>query len=225
MNNQSHFRSFASLFIPQPSSFLKNRRLPAIYRLGIDRAWDNFSTGQLARDPQLTLVEAVLFAADEPVNARRLASVAGLKDGTEARRLVRKLQSIYQQDGSAFQIEELAGGYQLLTRPEFHPWLVRLRRGAHELRLSTAARETLTVVAYRQPIMRADIEVVRGVQCADVLRMLMEKGLIRIVGRHNSLGRPVLYGTTKKFLQTFGLKSIKDLPQPPSSLADIQGSR
>jgi segregation and condensation protein B len=159
------------------------------------------------------------------LNARRLALVAGLKDGTEARRLVRKLQSFYEQDGSAFQIEELAGGYQLLTRSEYHPWVVRLRRGGQELRLSTPARETLTVVAYRQPIMRADIEAVRGVQCADVLRLLMEKGLVRIVGRHDSLGRPVLYGTTKKFLQIFGLKSIKDLPQPESKLAEIPESK
>jgi segregation and condensation protein B len=201
--------------LSRPATFLlpRNRRLPAVYRLGIDQGRENFATGELARDSQLAVVEAALLAADEPLNARRLALVAGLKDGTEARRLVRKLQSFYEQDGSAFQIEELAGGYQLLTRSEYHPWVVRLRRGGQELRLSTPARETLTVVAYRQPIMRADIEAVRGVQCADVLRLLMEKGLVRIVGRHDSLGRPVLYGTTKKFLQVFGLKSIKELPQ------------
>jgi segregation and condensation protein B len=191
----------------------RNRRLPAIFRLRIDQAWESLGTGEFARDRDLALVEAALLATDEPLNARRLAAVAGLKDGIEARRLIRKLQAFYEQDGSAFQIEELAGGYQLLTRPEYHPWLVRLRQGGHELRLSTPARETLTVVAYRQPIMRADIEAVRGVQCADVLRLLMEKGLVRIAGRHDSLGRPVLYGTTKKFLQIFGLKSIKDLPQ------------
>jgi segregation and condensation protein B len=187
--------------------------MPAIYRLGIEQGRESFATGEMARDSPLALVEAALLAADEPLNARRLALVAGLKDGIEARRLVRKLQAFYEQDGSAFQIEELAGGYQLLTRSEYHPWVVRLRRGGQELRLSTPARETLTVVAYRQPIMRADIEAVRGVQCADVLRLLMEKGLVRIVGRHDSLGRPVLYGTTKKFLQLFGLMSIKDLPQ------------
>src|SRR5204862_3139685 len=104
-------------------------------------------------------------------------------------------------------------GFQLLTRSEFHPWLARLRRSSNELRLTPAARETLAIVAYRQPIMRADIEAIRGVQCGEILRLLMEKGLVRIAGRHDSLGRPVLYGTTKKFLQVFGLRSLRDLPQ------------
>jgi segregation and condensation protein B len=169
--------------------------------------------GELARDARLALVEAALFAADEPLNARRLASVAALADGNEARRLVRKLQMLYDKDGTAFQVEEIAGGFQLLTRPEYHPWLLRLRRASNELRLSPAARETLAIVAYRQPIMRTDIEAIRGVQCGELLRLLMEKGLVRIAGRHDSLGRPVLYGTTKKFLQVFGLKSLQDLPQ------------
>src|SRR4029077_18321120 len=148
----------------------------------------------------------------EPLNARRLADLAGLEDAHQARRLIRQLQSFYDQDQSAFQIEELAGGFQLLTRPEFHPWLTRLRRSGNELRLSAAAKETLAIVAYRQPIMRADVEAIRGVQCGEMLRQLMEKGLIRIAGRHDSLGRPVLYGTTRKFLQVFGLKSLRELP-------------
>jgi segregation and condensation protein B len=138
--------------------------------------------------------------------------VTGLTDGDEVRLAVRRLQGLYAQGGSAFQIEELAGGYQLLTRPEFHPWLIRLKQTSQELRLSPAARETLAIVAYRQPIMRADIESIRGVQCGDILRVLMEKGLIRVAGRHHSLGRPVLYGTTRKFLQFFGLKSLEELP-------------
>jgi len=191
----------------------QNRRLPAVYRLLGLESNDPVAQGELARDAQLALVEAALFLADEPLAARRLASVAGLEDGTEARRLVRKLQALYDKDGTAFQVEELAGGYQLLTRPEYHPWLIRLRRTSNELRLSAAARETLAIVAYRQPIMRADIEAIRGVQCGDVVRLLMEKGLVRIAGRHDSLGRPVLYGTTRKFLQLFGLKSLHELPQ------------
>ncbi len=191
----------------------QNRRLPAIYRLGWDEWGESLAVGEFTRDQKLALLEAALLAADEPLNARRLAAIAGLQDGIEARRLVRKLQSFYQKDGSAFQVEELAGGFQLLTRPEFHPWLVRLRRTGHDVRLSQAARETLAIVAYRQPIMRADIEAIRGVQCGDILRHLMEKGLIRMAGRHDSLGRPVLYGTARKFLQVFGLKSVKDLPQ------------
>jgi segregation and condensation protein B len=109
-------------------------------------------------------------------------------------------------------VEEIAGGFQLLTRPEFHPWLARARHTGHDLRLSPAARETLAIVAYRQPIMRADIEGIRGVQCGEVLRLLMERGLVKIAGRDTSLGRPVLYGTTKRFLQVFGLRNLSDLP-------------
>ena len=159
------------------------------------------------------MLEAALFAADEPLTARKLATAANLADGTEARRLVRKLQALYERGGSAFQIEEVAGGFQLLTRADYHRWLTRLKRSGQEMRLTAVARETLAIVAYRQPIMRADIEAIRGVHCGDVLRLLMEKGLVRITGRHDSLGRPVLYGTTKKFLQVFGLRSLKDLPQ------------
>jgi segregation and condensation protein B len=190
-----------------------NRRLPLAYRL-LDAASPGPPVqGESARHARLATVEAALFAADEPLTPRRLATAAALSDAAEARRLVRRLQSLYERDGSAFQVEEAAGGYQLLTRPQFHPWLARLRRAATDLRLSAPARETLAIVAYRQPIMRADIEAIRGVQCSEVLRQLMEKGLVRIAGRHDSLGRPVLYGTTKKFLQLFGLKSLKDLPQ------------
>jgi segregation and condensation protein B len=202
----------------------RNRPLPAIYRLAWDEAAEAGPRGELARDGRLALVEAAMLAADEPVTPRRLAVVAGLEDAAEARRLVRRLRTLYAKDGSAFQVEELAGGFQLLTRSEFHPWVSRLRRTGTELRLSTVARETLAIVAYRQPIMRADIEAIRGVQCGDMLRHLMEKGLIRIAGRHDSLGRPVLYGTTRKFLQLFGLKSLRDLPladrlRPPEDKA------
>jgi segregation and condensation protein B len=186
--------------------------LPALYRQRPSRTADA-PEGELARDAALALVEAALFAADEPLNARKIAATAGLADGTEARRLIRKLHGLYEKDGTAFQIEEVAGGFQLFTRPEYHRWLARLKRSGHDLRLTGPSRETLAIIAYRQPIMRSDIEVIRGVHCGDVLRLLMEKGLIRIAGRHDSLGRPVLYGTTKKFLQVFGLKSLKDLPQ------------
>jgi segregation and condensation protein B len=190
----------------------ENRLLPSIYRiLGVDNS-QFIAAGPFARDEKLALVEAALLAADEPLTARRLALVTGLDDAALVRRLLSKLQTLYDEEGSAFQIHEIAGGFQLLTRPEYHPWLLRLRQSGHDLRLSPAARETLAIVAYRQPIMRADIEAVRGVQCGDVLRLLMEKGLVRIAGRHDSLGRPVLYGTTKKFLQVFGLRSLKDLP-------------
>ncbi len=201
------------LGLPRRDRLPQDQRLPLAYRLLAGEEGEAPAQGELARDPQLALVEAVLLAADEPLLPRRLAAVADLPDAATARRLVRKLRSLYEREGSAFQVEELAGGYQLLTRPEFHRWLVRLHRFGEDLRLSGAARETLAIIAYRQPIMRADIEAIRGVHCTEVLRLLMEKGLVRISGRHESLGRPVLYGTTKKFLQVFGLKNLKDLPQ------------
>ncbi len=190
----------------------RNHRLPAVYRLCVEEA-EAAAAGESARDPRLALVEAALLAADEPLTLRRLAAVAGLTDTAEARRLVERLQSLYDRDGTAFQVEELAGGFQLLTRPEYHPWLARLRRSGTELRLTAAARETLAIIAYRQPITRANVESIRGVQSADMLHHLMEKGLVRIAGRDDSLGRPVLYATTRKFLQRFGLRSLRDLPQ------------
>jgi segregation and condensation protein B len=170
----------------------------------------------LARDGKLARLEAALFLAEEPLTARRLAEVAALVDTAEARKLVDQLRALYDADGTAFQVEELAGGYQLLTRPAFHPWLLRLRRTGHDLRLTPAALETLAVIAYKQPITRAEVDAVRGVQCGELIRVLMEKGLVRHAGRHDSLGRPQLYGTTKRFLQAFGLNSLKDLPEVES---------
>jgi segregation and condensation protein B len=189
-----------------------NQPRPAGYRFWGEEGLEPSASGGLVRDARLAQLEALLLAADEPLPPRKLGVLTGLKDAGEARRLVRRLQALYDQDGTAFQVEELAGGFQLLTRPEYHPWLTRLRRTGNDLRLSGAARETLAIVAYRQPIMRADVEAIRGVQCGEMLRQLMEKGFVRIAGRHDSLGRPVLYGTTRKFLQVFGLKSLRDLP-------------
>ncbi len=208
----------------------QNRGLPALYRLLGAAEPEANCQGEQGRDRRLAAVEAALLATDEPLTLRRLAGAAGLADVAEARRLVRRLQALYDQDGSAFQVEELAGGFQLLTRQEFHPWLTRLRRSGNDLRITPAARETLAIVAYRQPIARADVEAIRGVQCSEILRLLMERGLVRIAGRDDSLGRPVLYGTTKKFLQVFGLKTLRDLPggeelRPPAkqiSAAEVE---
>src|SRR5262245_41229017 len=110
-----------------------NHPLPAIYRLAPDQISEPIARGEQARDPRPASVEAALFASDEPLNARRLAAAADLEDAAEARRLVRKLQALYDKDASAFQVEELAGGFQLLTRHEFHPWLVRLRRTGNDM--------------------------------------------------------------------------------------------
>jgi segregation and condensation protein B len=209
----SRQRLLGPLRRPTGKHYPANHPLPAVYRFPTGGLDEPVISGELARESALALLEAVLCSADEPLTARKLADLAGVADGADVRRLIRKLQALYDEDGTAFQVAEIAGGYQLLTRAEFHPWLARSRRTVAEVRLTPAARETLAIVAYRQPIMRTDIEAIRGVQCSEVLRQLMERGLVRIAGRHDSLGRPVLYGTTKRFLQVFGLRSLRDLPQ------------
>lgn len=209
-----HLRSRHGTATLRPFSFRRgNARLPPALRLRASAPAEPPVLDPRAREPKLARLEAVLLLADEPLPARRLADVAGLADAGEARRLIDRLKELLDLDQTAFQIEELAGGYQLLTRPRYHSWLARLKRTGHELRLSPAALETLAVIAYKQPIMRAEVEKVRGVACAELIRMLMEKGLVRVAGRHDSLGRPQLYGTTKKFLQAFGLNALKDLPE------------
>jgi segregation and condensation protein B len=190
-----------------------NTALPPVYRMSIGGLGRTSTSDPLTRSPQLALIEAALLISDEPMPLRRLAQAVGAADVQSVRKLVQELEELYEKDGTAFQVEEVAGGFQLLSRSIYHRWLTSLRRGQQEMRLTAAARETLAIVAYRQPITRADIEAIRGVNSAEVLRLLMEKGLLRIAGRDDSLGRPVLYGTTKKFMQVFGLRSLKDLPR------------
>jgi segregation and condensation protein B len=155
----------------------------------------------------------VLFLVREPLGSRKLAQLAGLADGTEARTLVRKLNRMYDAEDCAFRVMEVAGGFQLMTRPKFAPWLRRGQAWQAEVRLSAPAMETLAVVAYRQPVLRVEIEAIRGVQCGEILRQLMERDLVRIVGRSEELGRPLLYGTTRRFLQIFGLRQLEELPR------------
>jgi len=158
-------------------------------------------------------VEAVLLLSDEPLNTRKISQLANLADGTEARTLIRRLNEFYDRQGTAFRAEEAAGGFQLLTRRKFSGWLRRLVRTHVEARLSTSALETLAVAAYRQPVTRAEIEGIRGVQCDEMLRQLLERNLVKIVGRSEELGRPYLYGTTKRFLRFFGLRHLDELPR------------
>ncbi len=169
--------------------------------------------GGFSRDDRMSRLEAVFFLSQQPQTSRKLAQLAGLADGTKARTLIRTLNRRYDTEGNAFRIEEVAGGYQLMTRSKFAPWLRRLHSASAEVRLSAPAMETLAVVAYRQPVLRADIEAVRGVQSGEVLRQLIERDLVRIAGRSDELGRPFLYGTTKNFLQVFGLRHLEELPR------------
>lgn len=157
-------------------------------------------------------VEAILFASETPLSASRIAHVGELPQRA-VKRGIETLTARYESVGSAFQIEEIAGGYQVMTCPEYHDVVSRLFESRKDTRLSQAAMETLAITAYRQPILRADIEAIRGVACGEVLRGLMEKQLLKIVGRAEVIGRPMLYGTTKRFLEVFGLKGLDDLPK------------
>ena len=157
-------------------------------------------------------VEAVLLLSKSPLSPRKLSQLAHLADATEARTLVRELNQVYDEHHRAVRVEQVAGGYRLLTRPSLAPWLTRLGHLPPAMRLSSPMMETLAVVAYRQPVSRVNVEAVRGVACGELLRQLMERDLIRIAGRAEELGRPYLYGTTKRFLQLFGLSNTNSLP-------------
>ncbi len=162
-------------------------------------------------------VEAVLLTSDRPLTASRIAEtiaqvVGGAIEGAQVESAVASLNEVYDDTGRSFRIERVAGGYRMMTRPEFGAVTAATARARDAGRLSQAALETLSIVAYRQPITRADIEAIRGVACGDILRSLLERRLVKIVGRAEELGRPMLYGTGREFLEAFGLASLKDLP-------------
>ncbi|HEY7087987.1 MAG TPA: SMC-Scp complex subunit ScpB [Tepidisphaeraceae bacterium] len=162
----------------------------------------------------LLSLEALLFGTHHPLTAGRLAELLDLDSTKPVRRAIKELNESYQSTGRSFRIEQVAGGFQLLTLPEHGELLKKLHQREIDAKLTKAALETLAIIAYKQPILRADIEAIRGVQCGETIRSLMEKHLVKIAGRAEEPGRPILYGTTKRFLELFGLNSVKDLPQP-----------
>jgi len=160
------------------------------------------------------MVEALLFASSEPLPLERMREVLSDEGASDEvlRESIEILRREYADTARAFQIVEVAGGYQVVTLPRFAPCVTRLLTERRKRRLSQAALETLSIVAYRQPVSRAEIEAVRGVAADGLLRSLLEKGLIRIMGRRQSPGRPLIYGTTDEFLRHFGLRALSDLP-------------
>ena len=169
--------------------------------------------------PMATRVEAILIATDRPVTIARLREALGLDADAndDLTRAIEELNHLYDQTERSFRIEPVAGGFRLMTRSAFVGDVAAIRglRDAH--RLSRPALETLAIVAYRQPMTRAQIESIRGVACGEVLKTLLDARLVAITGRAEELGRPMLYATTKQFLETFGLASLKDLPPVDSS--------
>src|SRR5262245_48206244 len=164
------------------------------------------------RTAKMARLEAVLLVADVPLSPRRIAQLATLADATEARTLICRLNAAFEQAGTPFRVERVAAGYRLFTLPQFVYWLGKIHHREAELKLSPPSMETLTIIAYRQPITRADIEAIRGVQCSEMIKQLMERGLVRIGGEDESLGRPFLYETTRRFLEIFGLRELEELP-------------
>ncbi len=159
-----------------------------------------------------SVIEAVLFASDESLSATKLAAIVEITT-KQVNESVRALNEKYKAGNHSFRVVQIAGGYQMLTLSPYNHWLKSLLRARSESKLSAAALETLAIIAYKQPIIRADIEAIRGVAVGEMVRSLMYKGLVKIAGRADVLGRPMLYGTTKKFLEVFGLNSLKDLPK------------
>ena len=160
-----------------------------------------------------SVIEAVLFASDEPLSAQRLVNIVETGSVKQVRQCVENLNGKYEEGNFAFRIEQLAGGYQMMTLSTYNIWLKKLLRARTDTKLSQAALETLAIISYKQPVIRADVEAIRGVAAGEMIRSLMYKGLVKIVGRAEVLGRPMLYGTTKKFLDSFGLNTLKDLPK------------
>jgi len=159
------------------------------------------------------IIESLLFVAEDPLTIDSIKKVLDSTDSNEIRNVLNELSSEYEARKGGFFLREVAGGYQIRTRPEYSQWIKRLLR-PNPLRLSNAALETLAIVAYKQPVIRSDIEHLRGVDCGGILRMLLERKLIRVVGRKEIPGRPIIYTTTKKFLELFELKDLRDLPSP-----------
>jgi len=170
------------------------------------------AVGRHVRSEELARLEAALFLAREPLSPRRLAKLARLSDGTRARTLLRELRRLQDESRAAFRLEQIAGGFQLLTRAAFGPWIRRLRDNPGRGRLSSSALETLAIVAYRQPVTRVEIEAIRGVGSEEMLRQLLDRDLVAIGGRAEDIGRPNVYVTTRHFLAAFGLARIEDLP-------------
>jgi len=158
------------------------------------------------------ILEAVLFVSSEPVPLARLVSVLGAVTKAEVEHALMQLMQDLEQDGRGVQLVQVAEGYRLMTKPDYAPWIKKLEKAKTTQKLSRSALESLAIIAYKQPLVRSEIEQIRGVETSGVLRTLLERKLVRIVGRKEVPGRPIMYGTTKFFLEHFGLHDLSQLP-------------
>ncbi len=160
-----------------------------------------------------SIVESILFSTDSPLTAGKIAQLLGVGDASDVKKHIESLNDRYEQTGSSFRVQPIAKGFQMLTLPVYNNWVQKFHKSRFDSKLSGAALETLAIVAYKQPILRANVESIRGVAAGDMLVRLREANLVRIVGRAEEIGRPLLYGTTNRFLEIFGLSTLKDLPK------------
>jgi segregation and condensation protein B len=166
-----------------------------------------------AEDTELrAILEAILFVSPEPLSIERCVSVLGQVSKAEVREALALLEQDYSRRRGALQLVQVAGGYRFVTRPEFASWIRRLEKTKTHAKLSRSAVEALAIIAYRQPVVRGELEKIRGVETSGVIRTLLERKLVRIVGRKDEPGRPIMYGTTKQFLEQFGLRDLSELP-------------
>lgn len=159
-------------------------------------------------------IEAVLMSSDHPQPTSKLSLLLNGASAKAIQEAIGHLNRVYTDSGRSFQVEQVAGGWRVMTLPRFAELLETAHKSKAATRLSPAAMEALAIIAYKQPILRTDIEAIRGVASGEVIRGLLERNLVKIAGRADELGRPMLYGTTKTFLEVFGLASLKDLPKP-----------
>jgi segregation and condensation protein B len=158
------------------------------------------------------ILEALLFMAADPLPMNRIVSLLGAASKQQVQEALMRLKEEYTREGRGLDLVEIAGGHRLVTKPDYAPWIKRLDKVKAPAKLSRSALESLAIIAYKQPIVRAEIEQIRGVETSGVLRTLLERKLVRIVGRKEEPGRPIMYGTTKFFLEHFGLRDLSQLP-------------
>lgn len=171
------------------------------------------SAAQAIAEKELkAILESLLFVSPEPLSTSRLLAVLGDVPRGEIERVLRSLGQELEQEGRGVRLAQIAGGYRLVTKLEYAPWVKRLDKEKSTAKLSRSALETLAIIAYKQPLVRSEIEDIRGVETSGVLRTLLERKLVRIVGRKEVPGRPIMYGTTKFFLEHFGLNELSQLP-------------
>ena len=160
------------------------------------------------------IVEALIFAADSPLSESKIIHLVEELDATTLKKIIDELLAEYQQQHRPFTLQRLGGGYQLVTRPEFAPWIRKMLRNKTKTRLSQASLEVLSIIAFKQPISRPQIEAIRGTNCDGIVRNLLDRNLIAVAGRADAIGRPIIFKTTGVFLTYFGINSLNDLPKP-----------